>query len=265
MLVSLNRNYNDPAFSKTRGWRELARAVDRLSAGLAPDAVRIAQNFPDPTLWYYYRGPVEHVVLPPGAQDSAGAQESVVALANGGVARILLPLQPAANWDPAGFAAAALNERYALAHAEQVGSWPVQVYAQPTALNASSVQFRNGVQLRGFVAAPASLAAGGLLTVHLDWTADPAQLTGSEKVSVQLLDAAGQLVAQDDRPLRLTDPIAGAAGLATYGLLLPGELAAGPYRLVAALYDEGQPGAPRVLTAGGADLVQLAEMTGAAP
>jgi hypothetical protein len=261
MLISLSRAFNDPMYSKTRGWRELARAFDRYSAGLAPDVVRIAENFPDPTLWYYYRGPVEHVVLPPQAQDGAGAQASVAALADGGVARILLPVQPAANWDSAGIAPAALAERYALAHAEQVGNWPLQVYAQPTALTAASVQFRNGVQLRGFVAAPAALPPGGLLTVHLDWTGDPAQLTGGEKVSVQLLDAAGQLVAQDDRPLQLTDPAAGATGLATYGMVLPDGLAAGPYRLVAALYDESQSGAPRVLTAGGADLVQLAELT----
>jgi hypothetical protein len=261
MLISLSRAFNDPAYSKTRGWRELARAFDRYSAGLAPEVVRVAENFPDPTLWYYYRGPVAHIVLPPQAQDSAGAQASVAALADGGVARILLPVQPAANWDSAGIAASALGERYALAHAEQVGSWPLQVYAQPTALTAASVQFRNGVQMRGFVAVPATLPPGGLLTVHLDWTGDPAQLTGGEKASVQLLDAAGQLVAQDDRPLQLTDPAAGAAGLATYGLVLPDELAGGPYRLVAALYDESQSGAPRVLTAGGADLVQLAELT----
>ncbi len=72
MSLSLVRAYSDPAYSKTRGWRELAAAITRLSAGLPPERVRVAQNFPDPTLWYYYRGPVEHLVLPPQANDAAG-------------------------------------------------------------------------------------------------------------------------------------------------------------------------------------------------
>ena len=52
--ISLYRYYTDPTYGKTLGWRELARAVDQLSAGLPADQVRVAQNFPDPTLWYYY-------------------------------------------------------------------------------------------------------------------------------------------------------------------------------------------------------------------
>ena len=74
---------------------------------------------------------------------------------------------------------------------------------------------------------------------------------------VQLLDGAGQLVAQDDRPLALSGPRAAGSGLAVYGLALPAELPGGPYRLIAGLYDPAQSGAPRVLTAEGADHIVL--------
>ena len=109
MLLSLNRSYHDPAYSKTRGWRDLATAIDRLSAGLPPDRVRVAQNFPDPTLWYYYRGPVDHLVLPPAANDGEAARHAAEVLAGQGVQRVILPVQPAANWDDSGLALMALD------------------------------------------------------------------------------------------------------------------------------------------------------------
>ena len=73
------------------------------------ERVRVAQNFPDPTLWYYYRGPVEHLVLPPQANDAAGARSIAQALAGQGIQRVILPIQPAANWDAQGLAAMALD------------------------------------------------------------------------------------------------------------------------------------------------------------
>ena len=82
----------------------------------------------------------------------------------------------------------------------------MQVYAQPAgALTSVNAEFEDGTTLRGYVAAPDTLAPGGLLTVHLDWASDAASGDG-RKVFVQLLDAAGQLVTQDDRPLVLSAP-----------------------------------------------------------
>jgi hypothetical protein len=118
------------------------------------------------------------------------------------------------------------------------------------------------------VAAPDMLPPGGLLTVHLDWattdaaadapaSAQPDAADSGLKVFVQLLDGAGQIVAQDDRPILLSGPRAAGSGLAVYGLLLPAELPSGPYRLITGLYDPTQSGAPRVLTADGADHIVL--------
>jgi 4-amino-4-deoxy-L-arabinose transferase-like glycosyltransferase len=273
LALSLLRSYTDPALSKTRGWRELAGAIDRLSAGLPPERVRVAQNFPDPTLWYYYRGEVAHLALPPGANDAAGARSRAQALAGEGVQRVILPVQPAANWDATGLANMALDGWFDRAAQMQEGVWPLQIYAQPgAALTPVNTQFGADVMLRGYVAVPDVLTPGGLLTAHIDWgqfaandgpghatspARDPAAGDDPRKVFVQLLDAGGQLVAQDDRPLIFTGPRASGSGLAVYGLLLPSELGEGPYRLIAGVYDPTQEGAPRLKTPAGADHVIL--------
>lgn len=258
MIFSLHRHYADPLYSKTRGWRALAVTLTQLSVHLPADTMRIAQNFPDPTLWYYYKGDVSHVVLPPGPHDEAGARAAVQQLQDKGVERILLPLQPAPNWDSHGIAAAALATTYTPVYEVSVGVWPVQIYvAPPTTLTPLNIQFKNGVMLTGFSLQPATLTSSNVLAVHLGWQGDAAALTGSEKVFVQLLDAAGQLVAQDDRPLPLQARQVAMTTKATYGILLPITLQAGEYQLIAGLYDPAQPGAPRVLTVDGVDHVLI--------
>ena len=253
-LFALNRYYTDPDYSKTRGWRELAVTLDKLSAGLPPDAVRIAQNFPDPTLWYYYTGPVDHVVLPPGPNDAAGAAETVAALRAEEVQRVLLPVQPASNWDDANLAGTALSEAYELLLERQIAGWPVAVYAAPAEdMNAVDTAWENGVQLAGFSVVPDELAPGGVLTVALQWQERNATLRGTEKVFVQLLGPDGGVVTQDDRPLAGNE--AGAPRL--YGLDLPDPLPPGAYRLIVGLYDPDREGVPRLLTQDGADHVEL--------
>ena len=265
MLLSLTRHYGDPAYSKDRGWRQLATTLAAFSTGVSPAQVRLAQNFPDPTLWYYYRGPVTHLVLPPSPNSAGAANQMVDELAMAGVQRIVLPVQPAANWDADGLATTALAQRFDRVAQSQVGVWPVQVYAQPAgALTPLAGTFANGVELRGAVIAPAQLPAGGLVAIHLDWRGDTTKLTGAEKVFVHLLDETGALVAQDDRQLQLTGAAAGS-GLAAYGLHLPAELAPGRYRLIGGLYDPGAAGAPRILTTDEQDHVLLGNVAVTGP
>ncbi len=258
MMVSLGNHYTDPAYSKTRGWRTLATALTHLSADLPPEQVRIAQNFPDPTLWYYYRGAVTHLVLPPAAQDVDGARAAVEQLQTAGVTRVLLPLQSAPNWDDQAIAPTALADRYTLLHEQIVGVWPLQIYvAPPSALTARTTPFANGVTLTGFAVQPTTLAPGNVLAVHLGWQGDSQRLTGQEKVFVQLLDGAGQLIAQADRPLLVAPAKPTVVALASYGILLPETLSAGNYQLIAGLYDPSQAGMPRILTEQAADAVPL--------
>ncbi len=62
----------------------------------------------------------------------------------------------------------------------------MQVYAQPAgALTPVDAAFDDGVTLRGFVAAPDTLAPGGLLTVHLDWASTPGTGTANTAGAVR--------------------------------------------------------------------------------
>jgi hypothetical protein len=227
--------------------------------------VRITQNFPDPTLWYYYRGPVAHIVLPPAAHDAAGALTEVAALGEADVRRILLPVQPSPNWDDRAIAGAALAASpYDLVNEQPVGVWPLQVYAGQPDLDAETslnITFENGFTLDGISNLSTNHATpGGILTPTLFGSRPPVDELGALKLTVQLLDNAGRLVTQQDLPLTAWHLGNGRAMIRTYGLPLPVELAPGAYRLIAALYDASAEGAPRVRTVTGEDAVELAVM-----
>ena len=259
-LFALQRYYGDPAYSKTRGWRALAATLAQWSVEMPADQVRIAQNFPDPTLWYYDQGAVEHIVLPPGARDEVGAQAAVQALAVAGVKWVLLPRQPAPNWDDREIATHALATAYDQAVETQVGVWPLTLYSRPPqSLTPLAVTFQNGLALAGFAIQGEQLVPNGALVIYLAWQAAAATLTGSEKVFVQLLDSQGQLVAQQDQPLTINRTANGMPPPTVYGILLPESLSTGPYRLIAGLYDPAITGAPRLLTDTGADFIMLHE------
>ncbi|HEY65749.1 MAG TPA: phospholipid carrier-dependent glycosyltransferase [Caldilineae bacterium] len=258
-LGSLGRYYTDPAYSKTIGWRALAETIQRWTTGMPVDQVRIAQNFPDPTLWYYYRGPVEHVVLPPAAHDADGADREVAGLVSQGVTWVILPVQLSPLWDDAGIAQAALTRAYARVLERPVGVWPLQLYVRPDPerMQSLDVTFANGLTLRAAAVEPQTLVPGGVLAIHLRWEGRGDALTGTEKLFVHLVPAEGLPVpiAQTDPPLRAADVEKQAV---SYAILLPETLPQGAYRVLAGIYNPGQPGAPRIPTVDGADHVELA-------
>jgi len=254
-LLSLGRYYADPAYSKTRGWRTLAAVLARHSAGYAPAGVRVAQTYPDPTLWYYYDGPSDHLVLPPAAHDAAAADAAVTRLVEQGVERVVVAVQETAAWDARGIAPAALAKHYALLAETPVAGWRVQVYERPPAiLPAADVPFVAGFRLAAASVAARRVAPGDVLAIYLRWDGPADALRGSEKITLQLLDAQGRLVAQTDRPFTAADL---TAGMTRDTLVIPRYLVPGRYRLILALYDPARPGAPRLLTAAGADAVEL--------
>lgn len=258
-LLSLNRLYNDPDYSKTRGWRELAVRLEQLAAGVSRESTRLIQNFPDPTLWYYYRGPRDHIVLPPRAHDDAGARLEVQALQEAGVSRAILAVQPAPWWDDSGLAQKALATAYTPVAEATIGAWPVQVYSrhEPNSLEPVGAGFENRVTLEDASwepTAPYSASPGGVIVVHLNWSGGPDTLTGTEKLFLHLVDDTGQPLAQADPPLT---PATLEAPQVSYGLLLPETLPPGTYRLIAGLYDPAQDGSPRIPTVEGADTVDL--------
>lgn len=254
-LLSLGRYYADPAYSKTRGWRTLAAVLARHSAGYAAAKVRVAQTYPDPTLWYYYAGPADHLVLPPAAHDVTGADETVAQLVELGVERVVVAVQESAGWDARGIAPAALAKHYALLAETPVAGWRVQVYERPpAALRPAITPFAAGFRLTAASVAAQGVMPGDVLAIYLRWDGPADALRGSEKITFQLLDAQGRLVAQTDRPFTAADL---SATLTRDTLTVPRFLPPGRYRLILALYDPARPGAPRLLTTEGADVVEV--------
>jgi len=101
-------------------------------------------------------------------------------------------------------------------------------------------RFGEGIHLRGYALAGERFAPGDVLPVTLFWEAQ-ASIAEPYKVTVQLLDGVGQLVAQRD-----TQPGAGLRPTTTwqqgqvladrYGVPLPADLAPGRYTLIVGVY-----------------------------
>jgi hypothetical protein len=252
MVLGIVRQASDPQFSKTRGWRELAATLQTLTSGIDPQQVRLVQNYPDPTLWYYYQGEIPHLVLPPSANNVAQAGREVQQLAKAGVDTVLLIEQPSDAWDANAIAQSALGNEYELAATKTVRRWPVSIWLRPPAsLEKKQVGYENGLQLTGALARPLEASAGGILEVFLHWQSSTDSTETHDAISLQLLDANGALVAQTDRPLSIASDA--TADVASYVILLPSTLAAGNYQLYVIVYDPSQEGAPRQVTSGGAD------------
>ena len=250
------RNYHfDPELTKSRGRRELAGLLERWSAGLSPANVHFIESYPGSLLWYYYRGDVEHSDLrsPPG--ESETAEETVNELLNDGVRRIIHVAASEGNDEANEISRQALSLSYQLAAQEATGPWIVELYAlpDPQEWRLLDVEFVNGLMLERAQVSPDFPPAGGRLVVHMEWSGDPATLTGGEKLFLHLLDEPGNLVAQWDPELRMDS----SQALVSAAMPIPATLPPGSLRLVAGLYDVTIDGAPRILTHSGEDSLQL--------
>ncbi len=122
-------------------------------------------------------------------------------------------------------------------------------------------RFGAGLRLHGYALDDALLNPGDILPVTLFWEAQ-SPIAERYKVTVQLLDSAGQLVAQVD-----TEPGEGRTPTSTwqvaqiladrYGLPLPPDLPPGRYTLIAGLYHVAS--GERLPVATGGDHVVLCE------
>ncbi len=260
MITGTVRYAVDPAYSKTRGWRELAGRLELLASGATPATVRLMQNYPDPTLWYYYRGPVAHGVLPPRGNDRPAAQAEVEMLREAGVTRVLFVAQPSPQWDAQGIGHAALCQAFVPLDLGRLYGWELWAYLYPSVVPfATPVLFEPELRLTGAGLSADRVLPGGLLVVSLQWERGPSTPDGLA-VSVQMLDGRGGLAAQQDRPL----PAAGDPA-DVYGILVPSDLGHGDYRLVMVVYPAEDGTAPRVRTVDGREVVEIGTVQVVAP
>ena len=123
-------------------------------------------------------------------------------------------------------------------------------------------RFGESIRLHGYALDDAALNPGDILPVTLFWEAQ-SPVAERYKVTVQLLDGAGQLVTQVD-----TEPGDGLAPTSTwqvaqiladrYGIPIPPDLAPGRYTLIAGLYHVAS--GERLPVATGGDHVVLCDV-----
>lgn len=259
-VYSLRNHYFE---SRSLGWRALAGTLDRWTAGLPAQDVRIAENFPDPTLAYYYEGDVQRFMIPPRPHDAEGAAQVVDSLIRSNVFRVILPAAPAPNWDASGIAPDALAAGFRQVLHEKIGIFPVHLYARPDPQGWQELDalFENGVTLVKAQLSPQTLTAGGILVLHMDWRGNQSELTGGEKIFVHLINESGGILSQADPILQLNPP----EGYSSTALQLPATLPPGPIRLITGLYDASLEGAPKIMTEKGTHSVVLSVFENGGP
>lgn len=218
---------------------------------------------------YYYRGAAAVMPMPPGTGpvDEASLRRMRERVAE--ARRVFALYWGERERDPQGVVERELN---ALAH-EAGSQWYGDVrlvrysVARDLPLRSeASVRFGEHIVLTGHARNAARLAPGEALQLQLDWRTDAA-LSTRYKVFLQVLNEQGLLVAQQDgAPVGGLAPTSGWTPGETVAdrraLILPDQLAAGPYTIIVGLYTEGDAG--RRLAAGDSDhlVVGTLEITG---
>lgn len=107
---------------------------------------------------------------------------------------------------------------------------------------------------------PETINASTALTVTTVWQQPDGQIAPEHDyaISIQLLGAENRPVAQQDEPLRGGTSTWLPAEVVTQTMTLAGPLPPGEYRLIAVVYDPDAPVATRLVTAAGADSIELA-------
>ncbi len=260
-FAGLEALYHHPDFQRD-DMRGLARRIDDdLRAG---DALIVSAAGLQELLRYYYQGDAPVFPLPLSPDDAV--TRSQVGEFLGEHERLHVIFYGAAEQDPELVVEATLNMQGFEISDSWVDELRYVTYLGARSLPAATLiglDFGDQIRLDSFAMPASPVAAGDALPLQLVWSASatPGQ---RYKVFVQLLDAEGALVAQRD-----SEPAGGFAPTTTWapgvpvvdnhGLLIPRELPAGEYRLIAGLYDIGDPSA-RLSVAGGSyvDLGQIA-------
>jgi hypothetical protein len=265
MGLSLNNYYFDPRYAKSPDWRGLAAYLE---AWAGADDV-IVQNYPDPTLAYYYQGAARRLVLPDRSAVDQVGDLPVDRAATGNTLQELLSehqhlwlLPQRSGWDPQGFVEGWLNRRARKVYEQQVAGFRLAVYERAEVVPLSIEQpmtsrLGGEIQLLGYDieagagcrmqdAGDASLGLvildPGSCIVHLTlyWQAlAPTDITYT--VFTHLLDADGQIQAQQDNQPQggefpTTEWLPGDIIPDGYTLALPSDAPPGEYTLEVGMY-----------------------------
>ena len=261
------RNYYTKLFSAPSTWRAFIQLVQRYSANIPREQLRVAQDYPDPGLTFYYDVWPWAITLPAKAKDMEGAKEAVHELAAAGVQRVIVRMDPLTWWNgepEQNVAKTSLATEYAEVYEKFTGRWIIAVYSRidPGSLKPVGIAFEDRVKLdaaalRGLSDMNTSTPEK-YLEVYLRWQGNPTRLNGSEKLFIHILDQNGQVPSQLDVPFTARDA---QATMKTYSVPIADTLPAGVYRVRVGIYDPTQPGAPRLKTSDQSDGIDIGTLT----
>jgi mannosyltransferase len=260
LIPSLHNLYFDPAYARD-DYRQIAADV----ASYARPGDGVVLNAPNQweVFTYYYP---DQDVHPAPYRPGPDKVEAFLSPLVERYRRLFVLYWGDAESDPQ-----RLIETWLAAHAYKVGDrWYGRVRLATygvaplpeTPAVALDARFGERIRLRGYTLAGDGFAPGDVLPVTMFWEAQ-APIAERYKVTIQLLDDAGQLVAQHDTepgdglmPTTTWDPAQILAD--RYGVPLPGDLPPGRHTLIVGLYHVAT--GERLPTATGGDHVVLCDL-----
>ncbi len=259
-LYSMYGYFFDGQYTRNRGWRELAT---HLSQSTAPGDV-IVQNYPDPTMWYYYQGSTPHEVVPATRPVSAQAAADTLTRLGNNYDRLWFVPYKSADWDANGMVGTWLDRHWRRVSETSAQSLALRQYVPPHVFLAQAknvnVQWDDSLVLLGYQVEPSTgdktfINGNQTLTVTLYWQTIK-RLDVNYTIWVHLVATGNRTVNQaDNQPVGGTYPTTawtpGETIVDKHVLVVPYEAAPGSYSIMVGLYRT---------TAG--DLVPLAPGTG---
>ena len=261
MLAGLDNFYQHSDFQRD----DMRGLVQEIADDLRPDdgLIYSAPGLVD-LLSYYYRGSAPTYAAPSTRDDDEAIRSEIGDIINRHD-RLHVILYGAREQDPRQVVEDTLNRQAFEISDRWVGDLRYLRYAAPADLDepiSTGWSFGKAITLQAYALNSPVLSAGELILARLTWSARQ-PVNSRYKISVQLLDAAGVLVAQrDSEPVGGAEPTTGwqtgALIVDQHALEIPADLPAGDYRLILSLYDSADPFAR--LPVANADHVVLSEI-----
>ncbi len=260
MLAGLDNFYHHSDFQRD----DMRGLVQEIEDDLRPDdgIIFSAPGLVD-LLDYYYRGSAPTHAAPSTRDDDAIRSEvgDIIKMHD----RLHVILYGAREQDPRQVVEDTLNRQAYEISDRWVGDLRYLRYAGPGDLDepiSTDWSFGGAITLQAYALSSPVLSAGDSILARLTWSArQPVNIR--YKIALQLLDAAGVLVAQrDSEPAGGAEPTTGWQPgeliVDQHALDIPSDLPAGEYRLILSLYDSADPFSR--LPVADADHVELSEI-----
>jgi len=263
LALGLGPLYSDPEYRRA----DYRGIVADLNATLRPgDAIVLDAPNQEEVFRYYYDGDAPVYMLPPGLGGNDDATRAAVQNIIAAHERAFVVFWGEAERDPNRVVETTLDAEAFEVGDRWYGDVRLATYVMPRQLQVSvdsGARFGDHITLERYALSAETVMPGDVLQVRLEWaTGEP--LEERYKVFVQLLDENGMLVAQrDSEPgggLALTTTwTPGQTVIDNHALVIPGDLHAAHYLLIAGLYNINQPTAR--LPVDGNDALVLAQIT----